>query len=111
MFLPRERILALVGPESGVRGLAIATTAGAIIPGGPATTMPLAVGLMAAGADFGAGLALVLGWMLLGVNRVLIWELSFLPADLVLLRVLLSLPAPILIGLVARWLIRSGRMR
>jgi hypothetical protein len=58
--------------------------------------------LLAAGADLGAGIALVSGWVLLGLNRTLIWEFSFLPADFVLLRVALSLPVPILLGWATR---------
>jgi len=107
----RERIMALVGPESGVAGLAIATLAGAAIPGGPSVTFPLTIGLIAAGADIGAGVAMVSGWVLLGVNRTLIWELSFLPTDLVVLRYALSLAAPILLGVLARRLVGWGRAR
>lgn len=108
-LLPRERVLRLVGPESGIMGLAIATAAGAIFPGGPSVTYPLTIGLMAAGADLGAGVALVSGWVLLGLNRTLIWELSFLPPEFVVLRIALSLPAPILFGLVVRHFMAGER--
>lgn len=101
-LISRERITAAIGPESGWYGLAIATAAGAIVPGGPSVTYPLALGLMAAGADLGAGIAIVSGWVLLGLNRTLIWELSFLPADLVALRFLLCLPFPLLLGWATR---------
>ncbi|KAJ55669.1 hypothetical protein ACMU_13345 [Actibacterium mucosum KCTC 23349] len=101
-LISRDRITAAIGPESGWRGLAIAAAAGAIIPGGPSVTYPLALGLMAAGADLGAGIAIVSGWVLLGLNRTLIWELSFLPADIVALRFVLCLPFPILLGLATR---------
>ncbi|MGB0905269.1 MAG: permease, partial [Mangrovicoccus sp.] len=102
VMLPRDKVLKLVGPDSGVKGLALAMIAGAVIPGGPSATYPLVIGLMAAGADMGAGIALVTGWVLLSVNRTVIWELSFLPADFVGLRILVTLPFPILIGLAAR---------
>lgn len=108
-LLPRKRVLALIGPESGVRGLAIAMAAGAVFPGGPSVTYPLTIGLMAAGADLGAGVALVSGWVLLGLNRTLIWELSFLPPEFVALRVALSLPAPILLGVAIRHAMRRAR--
>ena len=106
-LVSKERIQALVGPESGMRGLIIATLAGAIVPGGPSVTYPLTVSLLAAGADLGAGIALVSGWVLLGLNRTLIWEFSFLPADFVLLRVALSLPVPILLGWATRKLYKG----
>lgn len=107
-LLSRERILALVGPDSGLRGLAIATAAGAIIPGGPSVTYPLTIGLMAAGADLGAGVALVSGWVLVGLNRTLIWELSFLPPEFVAMRVGMSLAAPVLFGLAVRHFLTMG---
>ncbi|MHC0052630.1 permease [Actibacterium sp. D379-3] len=109
MLISRERIQALIGPDSGLRGLIIATVAGAVIPGGPSVTYPLTIGLMAAGADLGAGVALVSGWVLLGLNRTLIWELSFLPADFVALRMALSLPGPVLLGLAVRYFWAAGR--
>lgn len=108
-MISRERIQALIGPDSGVLGLAIATVAGAVIPGGPSVTYPLTIGLMAAGADLGAGVALVSGWVLIGLNRTLIWELSFLPAEFVALRFFLSLPAPILMGWIVRRTMRQVR--
>ena len=106
LCLPRDRVLALIGPDSGWRGLVIATAAGAVVPGGPSVTYPLTLGLMAAGADLGAGVALVSGWVLLSLNRTLVWELSFLPAELVALRYALTLPVPVMLGLLTRAVIR-----
>jgi len=108
-MLSKERIQALIGPDSGLRGLAIATLAGVVIPGGPSMTYPLTIGLMAAGADLGAGVALVSGWVLVGLNRTLIWELSFLPPEFVALRVALSLPVPVLLGWAVRRLVTEAR--
>lgn len=102
MLLPRDRVGRLIGRESGLRGLVVAAACGAAIPGGPMMTFPLAAGLTLAGADFGAMVAFVSGWSLLGLNRTLIWEFSFLPAELVWTRYLLCLPVPVLLGLVAR---------
>lgn len=107
LLIPRDRVLAAVGPESGLRGLAIAAAAGAILPGGPGLTFPLAAGLLASGADLGAGIAMVSGWVLLGANRTLIWELSFLPPDLVGLRYALTFFVPILLGLFVRAALRG----
>lgn len=102
LLLPREKVAEWIGRESGLRGLALAALAGAAIPGGPMMTFPLAAGFAVVGADIGAIMAFVSGWNLLSLNRTLIWEFSFLPADLVWLRVLISLPLPLLLGLSAR---------
>lgn len=102
LLLPREKVQQWIGPESGIFGLCAATLAGAVIPGGPSVTLPLAGGLMAAGADLGAGIAIVTGWALLGLNRTLIWELSFLPPHLIFLRFALCLVFPVILG----WAVR-----
>lgn len=106
LVLPRDKVGRWIGSESGVRGLVLATLAGAAIPGGPMMTFPLAAGFGVAGADIGAMLAFVTGWSLLSLNRTLIWEFSFLPHDIVWIRYLLSLSFPILVGLGARLLQR-----
>ncbi len=108
LLMPRDRVAQWIGRASGWRGLALAAAAGAAIPGGPMMTFPLAAGFVAAGADMGAVVAFVSGWSLLGLNRTLIWEFSFLPADLVWTRYLLCLPFPLLLGYGARRLARCG---
>lgn len=102
LLLPRETVTTWIGRESGLRGLALAAFAGAAIPGGPMMTFPLAAGFAVAGADIGAVMAFVSGWNLLSLNRTLIWEFSFLPAELVWTRFLICLPLPVVLGLGAR---------
>lgn len=106
LMLPREKVGRVIGKESGLRGLVVAVACGAALPGGPMMTFPVAAGLAAAGADLGAMIAFISGWSLLGLNRTLIWEFSFLPADLVWTRYLISLPVPVLLGLAVRMLMQ-----
>lgn len=101
-LIPREAIERHVGEGSGLRGLAIATAIGALFPAGPFTIFPLAAMLAVSGADRGAALAFVSGWLLIGVNRAIIWEMPFFGTDFVLARFLLSAPMPLLIGALAR---------
>lgn len=109
--VPRERVVALVGPESGVRGLAIAMAAGLAFPGGPSVIYPFAVAMLAAGADVGVAVAMITSWVLLSLNRTVVWEFTFLPSWLVLLRYGLSLPIPILLGLAVCHLAAPQRRR
>jgi uncharacterized membrane protein YraQ (UPF0718 family) len=102
LMLPREKVGRMIGKESGLRGLVVAVACGAALPGGPMMTFPVAAGLAAAGADLGAMIAFISGWSLLGLNRTLIWEFSFLPSDMVWTRYLLSVPVPVLLGLAVR---------
>lgn len=111
LSLPRARVLALIGPDSGWRGLMIAAVAGAVMPGGPHVIYPLTLALIAAGADLAAGVTIVSAWVLLSLNRTLVWELSFIPVEFVAMRFLLTLPLPVLLGLVARALAARAATR
>ncbi|MCC5856944.1 MAG: permease [Ectothiorhodospiraceae bacterium] len=93
-----------VGAGSGLRGLALATVAGALTPGGPFAAFPLVVGLYHAGASLAVCVAYVTAWGVLGVQRVLVWEIAFFGMEFVLLRLLVSLPLPFLAGLLTRLL-------
>ncbi len=102
IMLPRDRISALVGTESGLMGLVIATAAGAVTPGGPSSAYALLAVLAVSGADRGAMVAYITSWATLGMQRILLWDVPFMGAEFALLRVLVSLPLPILAGLIAR---------
>ncbi len=104
LLVPRETIVRWVGEGSGLMGLVIAAAVGAVFPGGPFTIFPLAAAFLLSGADRGAAVAFITGWLLLGLNRAIIWEMPFFTADFVMLRVLLSLPLPVLAGVGVRWL-------
>jgi uncharacterized membrane protein YraQ (UPF0718 family) len=102
LLLPREAVSRWVGADSGVTGLVFATVIGAVLPGGPFTIYPVAAALLAAGADAGAAVTFITSWTLLGYARAVVWELPFFGPDFVIWRILLSLPLPILAGLLAR---------
>ena len=102
VLMPRDRLSGLVGRESGMRGLVIATVAGAITPGGPASAYPFLAVLGAAGADRGALIAYIASWATLGVQRFLVWDLPFMGPEFSLARFLASAPLPIVVGLIAR---------
>ena len=98
ILVPTAQLLRWVGEESGMRGLVIAALAGAVVPGGPMMIFPIAASLLAAGAKLAVVVTFVTAWSLYGLNRTLIWEMSFLHIDFVLLRVAICLPLPILAG-------------
>lgn len=102
LMIARETIEKYVGEGSGLKGLAIAALIGTLFPAGPFTIFPLAAVLMVSGADRGAAIAFVSAWLLLGINRAIIWEMPFFGTDFVLFRFLVSLPMPVLLGLLAR---------
>ncbi len=102
----REKVAALLGTQSGMRGLLLACAAGAITPGGPFTSFPIVHALWIAGADAGALIAYLTSWALIGINRLIVWELPLMGAEFTLIRTLACLPLPIVAGLIARALVR-----
>ena len=101
-ILPHEKVSRSLGPDSGLKGLLIGTAFGAILPGGPFTAYPVAAALLTVGADFGATIAMVVSWTLIGYGRAVAWELPILGTDFTLWRIVLSVPIPILAGALGR---------
>ena len=102
-ILPHEKVSRSLGPRSGLKGLLIATAFGAILPGGPFTAYPVASALLAVGADFGATIAMVVSWTLIGYGRAVAWEIPIMGTDFTLWRILISLPLPVLAGALGRF--------
>jgi uncharacterized membrane protein YraQ (UPF0718 family) len=102
-ILPHEKVSRSLGPNSGLKGLLIGTAFGAILPGGPFTAYPVASALLAVGADFGATIAMVVSWTLIGYGRAIAWELPIMGTDFTLWRIVISLPMPILAGALGRF--------
>jgi uncharacterized membrane protein YraQ (UPF0718 family) len=101
-ILPHEKVSRSLGPKSGLKGLLIGTAFGAILPGGPFTVYPVAGALLTVGADFGATIAMVVSWTLIGYGRAVAWELPIMGTDFTLWRIVISLPLPILAGALGR---------
>jgi len=101
-LLPRDLVARWLGENSGPVGYLLATIAGILTPAGPFGAFPLVLALRRAGAPFDVCVVYLSAWATLGVNRIVIWELPFLGHDFVMLRVLASLPLPIVAGLFAR---------
>ena len=102
VLLPREWVARWIGGRSGFASLLLAELAGLFTPGGPVTAFSLIAALKVAGSERGVLVAYAIGWALLGVQRVLIWELPLLGPDFAITRYLISLPLPILAALLAR---------
>jgi uncharacterized membrane protein YraQ (UPF0718 family) len=101
--LPHEKVSRSLGPSSGLKGLLIGTAFGAILPGGPFTAYPVASALLTVGADFGATIAMVVSWTLIGYGRAVAWELPIMGTEFTLWRIVISLPLPVLAGALGRF--------
>ena len=104
ILMPSDLVGRWLGAESGLRGIAIATVAGIFTPGGPIISFPLVVALAAAGADIGALVAYITSWSVLGLTRIIMWELPFMGADFTATRFAASLVLPFIAGTIARQL-------
>ncbi len=102
VLVPRDLVARWLGEESGFRGLVVATVAGIFTPGGPMTSFPLVVALYNSGAERGALITYITAWTLLGLQRVMVWEIPLLGSEFVLVRYLACLVLPPLVGLIAR---------
>jgi len=68
-LVPAETVASWVGTESGFRGIIIGTLAGAVTPGGPYVSMPIAAGLLRSGAGIGTMVAYLTAWSIWAVAR------------------------------------------
>jgi uncharacterized membrane protein YraQ (UPF0718 family) len=101
-ILPHEKVSRSLGPKSGLKGLLIGAAFGAILPGGPFTAYPVASALLTVGADFGATIAMVVSWTLIGYGRAIAWELPIMGTDFTLWRIVICLPLPLIAGIIGR---------
>jgi uncharacterized membrane protein YraQ (UPF0718 family) len=101
VLVPRDLVARWLGSRAGLKGIVIASVAGAVTPGGPMTSFPLLVALFASGAHRGSLVAYITGWSIIGMQRVLVWEVPLMGSDFALVQVLACLPLPILAGWLA----------
>ncbi len=77
-LLPREPIARLIGPDSGVAGVLIASLAGGFVPSGPIVSFPLVVILAEAGAGVPQLVAFLAAWSVFAFHRILTYELPLM---------------------------------
>jgi uncharacterized membrane protein YraQ (UPF0718 family) len=106
-LIPKELIARWVGDESGFRGILFGTLAGAITPGGPYVSLPIAAGLLKTGAGIGTMVAYVTAWALLSVARLPL-EVGIMGWRFTLIHILSVIIFPPVAGVianqVARWI-------
>ena len=98
VVVPRDKVGRLLGEQSGLKGLTLATLFGIVMPGGPFASFPLVYALARSGADMGALIAFLVAWATISLSRLLIWEIPFMGFDFGMLRFVSSLPRPRLAG-------------
>ncbi|MDH5750219.1 MAG: permease [Rhodospirillales bacterium] len=102
VLVPKNLVARWLGEKSGLKGLIISSFAGMVTPGGPMTSFPLVLALYSSGAERGALVAYMSAWSLLGVQRMIVWEIPLLGSDFTVIRFASCALLPILAGMLAR---------
>lgn len=98
-LLPPELVLRTLGTDTGVWGVLTATVVGALLPGGPFVSFPIALGLAERGAGMAQLVALITSWSVLAVQRALVFEVPLMGWRFTTLRLVTSLVLPLLAGI------------
>ncbi len=100
VLIPQELIARWVGAESGFKGIIIGTIAGGLSPGGPYVSLPIAAGLLRAGAGVGTMVAYLTGWSLWAVAR-LPMEVGIMGWKFTIARLVSTFVLPFIAGWIA----------
>src|SRR5512135_2975207 len=99
--LPNEWIAPWLGTGSVFFGVFIATLGGALTPGGPVVGFSIGAAALKSGAGAPQVIAYTTAWALYAIHRLLIWEVPLMPARIVWLRAVVSLPLPFMAAALA----------
>jgi hypothetical protein len=99
--IPQEVITGWLGPDSGWFGVAAAVVAGAATPGGPVIGFSIGAVALKSGGGAPQVVAYVVAWALFAFQRLLLWEIPFMPARFVWFRAAVSIPFPFLAAAMA----------
>jgi hypothetical protein len=94
--IPPEIITGWLGPDSGWLGVLTATIAGGLTPGGPVVGFSIGAVALKVGGGAPQVVAYVVAWALFAFQRLILWEIPFMPAKFVWFRAAVSLPFPFL---------------
>lgn len=100
-LLPQDMVAGAFGAEAGLSGILLGTLFGALSPGGPFVALAIGAAALKAGCGTGALIAYVTSWSLFALTRTLSYEIPIMGAGFTRLRMLLALPVPIALGLMA----------
>ena len=99
--IPTEIITGWLGPNSGWLGVLTAVIAGGATPGGPVIGFSIGAVALKAGGGTPQVIAYVVAWALFAFQRVILWEIPFMPARFVWFRAAVSVPFPFLAAAIA----------
>lgn len=104
-LLPRDLISSWLGSNSGMTGILIASIIGIMVPAGGVVAFPLALAMIKIGVGLPQLTAFLTSWEVFAIHRILAWEIPFLGAHFVGLRISSSFMLPPLAGIFAAGLL------
>jgi hypothetical protein len=100
-IIPPQVITGWLGPNSGWSGVLAAVIAGAATPGGPVVGFSIGAVALKSGGGAPQVIAYVIAWALFAFQRLILWEIPFMPTRFVWFRAAVSLPFPFLAAAIA----------
>ncbi|WP_407494097.1 hypothetical protein [Pseudooceanicola sp. MF1-13] len=106
-IIPVDPMSNLIGPASGLRGIILSSVAGGLLPGGPMTSFPIAIVFLESGAGIPQMVALIAGWSVFALHRILAYEAPIMGLRFIALRVGSSILLPVIAGLIAQLIVSA----
>jgi uncharacterized protein len=100
VMVPREFIERWLGRGAGVKAVLLGAVAGALVPGGPYISYPIAASFFIEGAEIGTVMAFIAAKNVWTLTR-LPMEVALLGVSVTFLRYIITFPIPIIVGLLA----------
>lgn len=100
-LIPDRVIVAMLGADTGLNGILLASLFGGLLPGGPMVSFPIAIMLAREGAGGPQVIALITGWSVYALHRVIAYEIPIMGLRFVALRMIASSFVPVAAGVLA----------
>ena len=104
VLLDPEKLRITIQKRKGWVKVVYATILGAITPGGPSSSLAILNMFLKSGLGYLIGITYITAWSMLGVQRILIWDIPLLGTEQAGLRFISGFWLPAFAGLLAAWI-------
>lgn len=104
VLLDPEKLKNAIQKRKGWVKLVYATILGAVTPGGPSSSFSILNMFLNSGLGYLIGVTYITAWSMLGVQRILIWDIPLLGTEQASLRFISGFWLPAFAGIFAAWI-------
>ena len=104
VLLDPEKLKQTIQKRKGWIKIVYATILGAVTPGGPSSAFSILNLFLKSGLGYLIGVTYITAWSMLGVQRILIWDIPLMGTEQAGLRFISGLWLPAFAGLMAAWI-------